>query len=136
MPLLSPCAQLPPCPEEDYPCPTEKTEEGTGCEPTGKPSYEEPTGCKPTSDDTGTAAAPYQPQGQELAAPSTGQGSTRYDTGSCELDAAQAAFVDMVRLFQDERRHNRNDDPVNVVFTLLPKRTQDFLDRVSISSKL
>ena len=47
--------------------------------------------------DTGTATAPYQPQGQELAAPSTGQGSTRYDTGSCELDAAQAAFQDMVR---------------------------------------
>jgi len=49
--------------------------------------------------DTGAATAPYQPQGQELAAPSAGQGSE----GSCERDAAQAPFVDMARPFQDER---------------------------------
>ena len=123
VPLLSPCAQLPPVIEEGCPWPTEKTEEGTGCEPTGKPAYEEPTGCKPTGDDTGTAAAPYQPQGQELAAPSAGQGSTRYDTGSCELDAAQAAFVDMVRPFQDERMGVFNG--VKVSSSQLQHSTQD-----------
>jgi len=59
VPLLSPDAQLPPFPEEDYyPWPTEKTEEGTGCEPTGKPGYEEPNS-PAAGDDTGTAAAPY-----------------------------------------------------------------------------
>ena len=128
VPLLSPCAQLPPCPEEDYPCPTEKTEEGTGCEPTGKPAYEEPTGCKPTGDDTGTATAPYQPQGQELAAPSAGQGS-----GSYEVDAAHSAFLDMVRLFQDEQMGVLNG--VNVSYRQLQQTTQDLLDRVTFSGE-
>ena len=83
--------------------------------------------------DTGAATAPYQPQGQELAAPSTGQGSTRYDTGSCELDAAQAAFVDMVRPFQDERMGVFNG--VKVSSSQLQHSTQDLLDRVTISSE-
>ena len=128
VPLLSPDAQLPPFPGEDYPCPTEKTEEGTGCEPTWKPAYDE-SNSHAAGDGTGTATAPYQPQGQELAAPSAGQGST----GSCELDAAQAAFVDMVRPFQDERMGVLNG--VKVSSSQLQHSTQDLLDRVTFSSE-